>query len=247
MSPAGRAPGAERFAARARRRRLRRVAVVAGGLLGLALTVAGVWAVGWSSMLSVQNVAVEGVEGGLEQDVAEAAEVPPGTPLVRVDTDEVARRVDELPAVGGVEIRRSWPQTLTIDVQPRVAVAAVPEGDTWWSIDENGVLFGRSETAPDGVGVLRAPTEDSARLARRTGAAVVTSLPASVDELVDRIEVESAAEVRLVLDGGATVLWGTDERATDKARVLLALIDEHADDPPSVYDVSAPDHPAVVP
>ncbi|WP_205855753.1 cell division protein FtsQ/DivIB, partial [Phytoactinopolyspora endophytica] len=183
-------------------------------------------------------------------EVVETAEVPIGVPLIQVDTDEVADRVRALPDVGDVEIRRSWPQTLTIDVQPREALAVIRDGGTWWSVDSSGVLFDRADAPADGVPELDAPTEESAELARATGVAVLTGLPSSIEELVDSVEVESAADVRLTLSDGVTVRWGTAERGEDKARVLLALMEQRQEDdadPPETYDVSAPDHPAVVP
>lgn len=246
MSRATRSANAERFAARARRRRRRLVLVTLVGILVVGAVGSAAWLVGWSSVLAVREVSVSGADGGLAAEIEEVAEVPIGVPLIRVDTGKVADRVEELSEVGEVEIRRSWPQTLTIEVQPRVAVAAVPDGRRWWSVDEHGVLFGRVDAAPDGLPVLEAPTADSATLARSTGAAVLTGLPSSVEKLVESVRVESAADVRLLLDDDVTVLWGTAERSEDKARALLALI-ERQEEPPTSYDVSAPDKPAVVP
>jgi cell division protein FtsQ len=215
-------------------------------LLGAAAAGAGAWVVGWSSVLAVQDVRITGIEDDMSAEVAEVAEVPMGVPLVRVDAVEVADRVRELPEVGDVQIKRSWPHTLTIVVEPRVAEAAVPDGNRWWSVDESGVLFGLSDEPAADVPVMTAPTEDSAVLARATGVEVLTALPSSLDDVVVSVEVESAADVRLILDDDVIVRWGTGERPDDKAAALLALI-EVQEEQPSVYDVSAPDRPVVVP
>jgi cell division protein FtsQ len=216
------------------------VAILLAGVAG------GVaWLLGWSSVLAVDDVTVRGVGEDLRTDVVEIAEVPMGVPLLRVDTDGVAARVRELPEVGDVSIRRSWPNTLTIDITPREAAAVVRDGRSWWSVDESGVLFARADKPPDGVPVLVAPTDEAATLARVTGVAVVTDLPPELDDLVESVEAESPANVRLVLNDGTIVVWGTADRSTDKTRALLTLMELHAEDPPSMYDVSAPDTPAV--
>ncbi|WP_166351466.1 cell division protein FtsQ/DivIB [Phytoactinopolyspora limicola] len=246
MSGGTQSAGAQRFTARVRRRRTRKVLHIAVAAVAVAGLGVAAWLVGWSSALAVQDVRVVGVDNDLAADVADIAEVPIGVPLARVDAGEIASRVRELPEVGDVKIRRSWPRTLTIDVAPRVPLAAVPDGSRWWSVDETGVLFARSSDPPDGVPVMSAPTGESATLARVMGVEVLTGLPANVDELVDRIEVESAADVRLILDDGIVVRWGTSERGDDKAAALLALMDT-VEEPPSAYDVSAPDKPAIVP
>ncbi|AYY12846.1 FtsQ-type POTRA domain-containing protein [Actinobacteria bacterium YIM 96077] len=241
-----RSTSAERFAARARRRRIRRFLTVVALVVVLAAAAGATWLVGWSSVLSVRDVRVTGVEGDVVDEVRDTAEVPEGVPLARVDTGDVGERVAELPEVGDVDVHRSWPHSITIEVEPRVPAAAIRDGSSWWSVDEEGVLFGESDSAPENVPVLVAPTEETAQLARATGVAVLTGLPDSIDELVEQVEVESVADVRLLLESGATVRWGTDERTADKARVLLALMDEH-EETPSAYDVSAPDSPSVVP
>ncbi|WP_116948419.1 cell division protein FtsQ/DivIB [Jiangella endophytica] len=248
MSVASRSPSAQLFAARARRQRLRRLLGVLLALLGVAVVSGLVWLVGWSSVLSVKSVSVEGVPSSLSDEVLSLAEAPVGTPLARVDTDAVAERVAELPEAASVEVRRSWPSTLTIDVTPRVPVAAVSVDGSWWSVDETGALFGAADSRPDGLPVLSAPGDDSASdvddAVRAAGVTVLTGLPDSLYDLVDTVEARSEADIRLELSDGALVRWGTADDIDRKAEVLLALIDSQ-EEPPSSYDVSAPEHPAV--
>lgn len=250
MSVASRSPSAQLFAARARRQRLRRLFGVLLALLVLAVVSGLVWLVGWSSVLSVKSVSVEGVPSSLTDEVLSLAEAPVGTPLARVDTDAIADRVADLPEAASVDVRRSWPTTLTIDVTPREAVAAVSADGSWWSVDDTGALFGASDSRPDGMPVLTAAGDDSSSdvddAVRAAGVTVLTGLPASLYELVDTVEARSEADVRLGLADGAEVRWGTADDIDRKAEVLLALIAAQ-EEPPSSYDVSAPEHPAVGP
>lgn len=248
MSVASRSASAQLFAARARRQRLRRLVGVLLALLGFAAVSGLVWLVGWSSVLSVKSVSVEGVPSSLTDEVLSLAEAPVGVPLARVDTGAVADRVAELPEAASVDVRRSWPSTLTIDVTPRVAVAAVSADGSWWNVDETGALFGAADSRPDGLPVLSAPGDDPSSdvddAVRAAGVTVLTGLPDSLYELVDTVEARSEADVRLELADGALVRWGTADDIDRKSEVLLALIDAQ-DEPPSSYDVSAPEHPAV--
>ncbi|WP_053203073.1 cell division protein FtsQ/DivIB [Jiangella muralis] len=250
MSVASRSPSAQLFAARARRQRLRRLLGLLLALLGLAVVSGLVWLVGWSSVLSVKSVSVEGVPSSLSEDVLSRADAPMGTPLARVDTGAIADRVAELPEAASVDVRRSWPSTLTIDVTPRVPVAAVSAEGSWWNVDETGALFGASDSRPDDLPVLTAPGDDSSSdvddAVRAAGVTVLTGLPDSLYDLVDTVEARSEADIRLGLADGAEVRWGTADDIDRKADVLLALIDAQ-EEPPSSYDVSAPEHPAVNP
>ncbi|WP_239001071.1 cell division protein FtsQ/DivIB [Jiangella asiatica] len=250
---ASRSASARLFAARARRRRLRRALGVVLGLLGLAGVVALVWLVGWSSVLAVKSVTVSGVSSSLSEEVLELADAPIGTPLARVDTGEIAERVAALPEAADVEVGRSWPTTLTIEVTPREPVATISSGDAWYCVDETGALFSESSSRPEGLPVLTAPVSDPGEseddldaAVRAAGVAVLTGMPSSLLELVDTIEARSEADIRLVLADGATVRWGTADDIDRKADVLLALIaGQDPEEPPSGYDVSAPGNPAV--
>lgn len=246
MRTAARPTSAERFAARARRQRLRRLARAFALLLGMAAIVAVVWLVGWSAVLAVEEVRVEGAPATLEGQVIEVAAVPMGRPLARLDTRAVAERVGEIPDVGGVEVHRSWPSAVTIEVAPRVPAAVIADDDTWWRVDAAGVVFAPSTTKPEALPVLAASVDEDDTATRAAGVAVLTSLPAGLRDLVTSAEADSEADIRLTLTDGAIVRWGTSERNDDKAAVLIALIADQ-DEPPTVYDVSAPDHPAVQP
>jgi cell division protein FtsQ len=242
---AARSPSsAERFAARARRRRLKRIAVGLAAVAAAAGIGAVVWLVGWSSVLAVSDVRVDGAEGRLRDRIVDVAEVPVGQPLIRVDVEAIGERVGEVADVAGVSVVRSWPRSVTIEVAARRPVAAVPDEDSWWLVDAEGVLFAESGDRPEGLPVLDASVDDSARRTRAAGVAVITSLAPAVAELVETVEAESEADITLELTSGASVSWGTAESGAEKSRVLLALIDREEGEP-SDYDLSAPDRPAV--
>jgi len=215
------------------------------------------WLVGWSDAFAVQEVRVEA--GGGEQaddetgdvvaadDVIEAADVAMGTPLIRLDTDGIADRVADVPEVADVVVHRSWPSAVTLEVTARTPVATVPDGEhTWWQVDADGVLFGVDTSRPEDLTVLRAELDDEAAPERAAGVAVLDELSAEIADRVREIHVESPADIRLELDDDIEVRWGTADDTPRKAEVLAALMAEQ-EDLPDVYDVSAPEAPAVDP
>lgn len=244
MSIASRSTGSRDFAARARRRRLRRVLIALAVLAAVGVVGVLAWVVGWSDVLALRQVSVAGVDGEQRDEVVDVAQAPVGTPLARVDTGAIESRVGNLPETAEVEVHRSWPNTLTIEVTPREAVAAVESGGRWFGVDESGVLFDESGSRPEGLPVLDASSADEDDAVRAAGVRVLTRLPAAVLDLVDQVEAHSEADVRLSMSDGATVELGTPDEIARKAEVLLALI-EAQDEAASVYDVSAPNHPAV--
>lgn len=232
------------FAARARRQRFRRLIIVLVTVVGGFVLIGVAWLVGWSNVLAVKDVDVAGVDDDLASDVLDAAAAPVGTPLVRADTAAVASRVGGLPEVSDVEVSRSWPSTLSIDVTPRTARAAVESDDRWYGVDESGVLFGEVPERPESLPVLEAPSSDDGREVRAAGVTVLAELPTDVLDRVESVEADSEADIRLVLNHDVTVELGSADDIGRKAEVLVALM-EAQEEAPSAYDVSAPNKPAV--
>lgn len=233
-----------RFAARARQARLRRLAHIGLALLAAAAVGVAGWVVGWSDALAVDEVRVTGVGEPLSTTVLDAAEVPVGTPLIRLDTAGIAARVAEVSEVADVEVSRSWPSAVTVQVTPRTPVATVPDDDQWWRVDASGVLFGASAERPGQLPVLQAGDSADDAAARAAGVAVIADLPAEVADLVEEVRAHSGADVRLILADDIVVRWGTADDTARKAEVLLAMMAAQ-EETAQVFDVSAPEAPAV--
>ncbi|MDO5534083.1 MAG: FtsQ-type POTRA domain-containing protein [Propionibacteriaceae bacterium] len=228
--------GARRRRERARRKRQ---LTLLGAVAAVALLIGGgVWVVFGSGWLAVSEVSVSGTKILTPAQVIEAAEVPLGVPLARVDTDAAARRVlERLPAAEAAAVGRAWPRTLTIHIQetrPRVALE-VPGSFVW--IAQDGRSFHTTPDRPHGVLLARGRVEDEGVLA--TVASVAAALPPAVVGQADAIEASSVDSVVVVLADGRRIVWGSAEHAELKAAVLEPLLTVEAQE----YDVSAPTHP----
>jgi cell division protein FtsQ len=229
-----------RFARRQRARRWlawRRVVLAA---VVVALVAVGVWLVFFSSVLAVNGVRVTGTESLDPRVVRRAAQVPLGGPLATADLASITERVRGLPAVKSVDVSRSWPDRVRIDVVERQAVAVVQQGGVLRGLDEDGVLFRRYPSRPDSLPVIR--TSGHARTdALAEAAKVAGSLPPDIAARVDYVEVATVDTTSLRLGNGRTVVWGSADDSRDKARVLAVLLGHKA----SMYDVSVPGQPVI--
>ena len=226
-----------------RRQRARRWLVwrrVLAVLAAVALVAGLVWLFFFSSLLAVQGTEVRGVEVLTDSEVEAAADVPTGGPLATVDLSAIEARVEALSAVRSADVSRAWPDKVRIDVTERQAVAVVSWDGQWRGLDETGVLFRSYPEKPAGLPEITmqasTPVEALAEAAR-----VVKALPTDVLGRVDHLDVESIDRISLVLDGGATVVWGSSDESADKAKVLEVLL-QH---PAKVYDVTAPGRPTI--
>lgn len=208
-------------------------------LLGLVGT--AVWLIGFSSVAAVEEVAVEGTDHLAEAEVRAAAAVPLGDPLVRVDLEAVASRVEALAPVARARVERDWPHAVRITITERVAVAVAQIGGRMRGMDVEGVVFRDYRRPPRGLPRVRV-VGDVDREALQQAATVLSALPAGLAELVRRVDVETVDRISLVLTGERTVLWGSGEFSEEKAAVLSALLEAQQ---ASRYDVSAPGQPVV--
>ena len=215
--------------------------------LAVVLVVGGLatWLVLGSPLLAVRTVQVDGVLGLSEEQVAEVAAIPEGTPLVRVDTAAAAARVAAMPQVAAVEVTRGWPRTVVVTVVEREPVAVVTEGGTRRLVDAGGTVFDTiTGEPPVGVVPLDVPDPGPDDAATTAALGALTALPRDVRAQVTGVAARSADDVTLTLTDGRTVLWGSAERTDRKAEVLgalLAQIDTGALEGAQTLDVSTPD------
>lgn len=228
----------------ARRRRARRWGVWRPVLILSVLVVTGLgvaWVVWFSSVLSVEKVAVDGTDHLSVEQVRKAAAVPAGTPLVRVDLAGVEGRVEALAPVLQVRAERDWPHTVRIRVTERRAVAVAEIGGATRGMDRSGVVFRDYARPPKELPRVRVGSNVD-RDALEEAATVLAAMPDDLTAKVRRVNVESIDRITLVLRSGRTVLWGSGESSEDKAAVLAALLKARK---AKSYDVSVPGQPVV--
>lgn len=230
----------KRFARRQWARRWLVWRYLVAAVVALALVATGVWLVFFSSVLAVSGVDVQGTSVLSQTEVAEAADVPDGRPLARVDVASIRDRVEELPAVESADVSRKWPDEIRIDVVERTMVAVVPAGGGYRGLDGSGVIFRTLPNRPPRVPLIRTEPDVEDEVLTE-GARVAGVLPRRVLRRVEYVEVHSVDEISLALRDGRTVRWGSAEHAEEKAKVLPALLRQ----PGTVYNVTVPDQPTV--
>ncbi|MEU0271375.1 FtsQ-type POTRA domain-containing protein [Streptomyces sp. NPDC006307] len=219
-------------------------------ITALALVAGGVWVLYGSKWLRVRDVTVSGTRVLTPDQVRTAAAVPLGSALASVDTEAIEQRLrGKLPRIHSVDVSRSWPDGIALEVTERTPVLLLESGVKFVEVDAEGVRFATVERAPKGVPLLRMTVDQSPSLRRfdaerltREAVGVAGDLPERVARQVRIVGVRSYDSITLELTGGRTVVWGSGEDGEAKARALLALM--KAAPKAGHFDVSAPTVPA---
>lgn len=251
-APAARPPVtdtfSERLTERIRAERRLRWRTVLIGLAGLAVLVAVGWALLASPLLALdpEQVSVSGTGENTTVPTADVLAVVAehaGTPLPRLDLEDLRGRLETLPTVDTAEVHRAWPRGLTVAVVAREPVAATGSEGSFELVDHEGVTVAVVDEVPEGMPRVAVPR--SADRAPQTLAAVLTVLAELPQEVRAEVAVATAggpASITLELVDGAEVRWGGPEGSALKSAVLEVLRQQ----PAEVYDVTVPHSPTTI-
>ena len=216
-------------------------------LAGLGILAGVGWALLGSRLLVVRSISVTGTHLVTRAQVLAAAGVPLGTPLMRVNTALVERRVDAIRQVASASVTRDWPDHLAITVRERVPVVAVRIAGGYDLVDPAGVIVRSSAARPAALPLFLTSVPGIALrgdpgLAQTS--AVLAELPSWLSSTVTEVAVTKVAvtgaaaddQVTLYLRDHKTVIWGGPDRPAQKARELAILTRT----PARYIDISAP-------
>jgi len=206
--------------------------IVVGVGLGLVLY--------FTPAMSARNIVVTGIGAVTREEVLDAARVRPGTPLLQINTNQVADRVAAIRRVASARVQRQYPSALRITIVERVPVVVKDFPDGPHLFDRDGVDFATAPPPP-ALPILDVENPGPSDPATKAALQVLTALRPEVAGQVGRISAPSPASITLTLSDGRVVIWGTTDRAEEKAEKLAALLTQ----PGRTYDVSSPDLPTV--
>jgi cell division protein FtsQ len=210
-------------------------------LTAAAILAGAVWALLGSSLLVARSIRVTGAPAAQQAEVLRAAGITAGTPLIRINTAAVARRVEQITRIQSAQVSRDWPDSVVIAVRERTPALAVASGGGFALIDRFGVVIGHVASRPPGMTLLASAPADLASLrgspAIQAAVTVLRQLPPSIRRLVSAVAAPSANSVTLDLKHGITVVWGSTDQPAAKAAELTILMRTNA----SFYNLADPD------
>lgn len=187
----------------------RRPRLLVAAAAAVLIVVLLVYLVAFSPVLAARSVTVRGSLHRLSAaDIKTAAQVPTGTPLIRLDTAAVRARVQALPAVASAVVSVSYPSGVSITVTERVAVGYLSAVGGFALVDKTGAQFVTTPTQPAGLPHFDLAPGADPRPSTVAAASVAAALPSSILTQLDSVSAGSPTAVELVLHDGRVVRWG---------------------------------------
>lgn len=218
-------------------------------ILSTLVLLSGGWAVLYfSPILAIEEIEHEGLDLVTESQAVERTAGLEGKPLPQVGERGVNELYENIPAVKDVTLRAEPPHGLVVNINEYQPIAMGPRGKEYVVFSEDGTELAEitSKKAQEfDLPVVASAADVTDEDVFNTITEVLGSLP---DDLRDQVRAASGSSIdsiELELTSGKMVMWGNNEDAKKKAKVLEALLGLEDDEAAQIseYDVSAPDFP----
>jgi cell division protein FtsQ len=226
------------------------------GLLLLALAVGGYLGARETSVFAVRDLEVAGGSPRVKAEVRRALAPELGRSLVRVDGDELERRLAAVPDVLSIRFDRAFPHTLRVVVRPERPALLLRRGAEGWVVSARGrVLRPVRNTRLSSLPRTWVPRNATVRVGELLqpesgGLAAAALAPLAGSRFPGRIHVVRAGkgELTLVLRSGAEVRLGdTGDLRLKLAIARRILLATGAASGGAYIDVSVPERPVLGP
>lgn len=224
----------------------------------VAVLVAAAVGIYFSSLFSIKQVTVSGVEHLTSTEMTQLANVPSDTTLLRVDTGTIKASIMRDAWVADVDVQRVFPETLNLAVTERqigaVVEVSVDEGKTTeeWALSTDGIwLCMIPEEGTEAASSLSPKIyEDKANVlvikdvaygvTPEVGASctdesivnaldIVTGLTTELKDQVKTVSATSTENTTITLDNNVEIAFGSADDIRDKERVVLQILADHPD------------------
>jgi len=218
------------------RRRLRWLITGTAALSAVAVGVGIVW----SPIFAVRHARVLGAAHTPVAAVLAAAGLDHHPLMVDVDAARAAAAIDRLPWVARAQVRRHWPDAVTVSVAERVPVAVIgPVGDIAL-VDASGRVLAQAplgaplpevelEAAPGTSGSVGGPAPglpgSDVAPGYLPGLAAAATMPPALVPRILAIVVGTDGTLTLRLSGGASAVLGDSTQLAQKLIAVLTLVE----------------------
>ncbi len=225
----------------------------------VAVLASAAFAVYWSSLFSIEEVSVSGVEHLTADEMTQLANVPSDTTLLRVDTGTIKQNILLDAWVADVKVQRIFPHTLKLVVTEREMGATVEitskDGSSTelWALATDGMWLCQIPDADSEAAQSIASQifEDAASVLSITNVGagtspevgtyctdeaiinaldVVTGLTTELEDQVVAVSAASTESTKLTLESGVEIDFGAAEDIREKERICLQLLEDYADE-----------------
>lgn len=245
--------------------------IVVGVVLFLAISFMGLYFILINTnVFEIEEIEFTGTDHLTTQEVSALVSVPQGTTLLNIDAKSIEDSLKRDAWVESVDVQRSFPSKLVINVTERSigAVVEIPMGTNQviqnWAISDDGMWLMAIPSRDSEVGskLSEAIYTDAEAALHITGVpygvtpeigsyctddnvnnalTIISDMTTSLADQVKTVTATDAESTLLTLESNIEIAFGDSENIRDKERICLKIMEEN---PNVVYiNVRVPDRP----
>lgn len=174
--------------------------------------------------------------------------------ILMLSKKRVTKSVMKHPEVKSVRVGRLLPKTIILKVEERKAFAAVTNGEVYWLVDRDGLLFHQVHAVPSATPAVILPVGKSIRQGKMPAESALypclaciadwNALTANQKSKVSKISVDPAGNLCLNIGSEFYVKLGQSVEIADKLKVLSQILEKPEIGERALYiDVSCKEAP----
>jgi cell division protein FtsQ len=205
-----------------------------------------------TELFAARHITVRGAVHTTKRQVEVAAGLNSGTPLIDVSAGAADARIEALPWVDRAVVARHWPDSVSVSITERVAIATLSRPGGVVLVDRAGRVLAWESVAPPGlvsldVQVAVGRPGSTLPSVAGPGLRVAAALPAALASRVTAVAVDRRGNVTLSLSGGLIATLGATVDLPAKFESLASVVEGAHPTGPGVIDVSVPEEPTFGP
>jgi cell division protein FtsQ len=186
-----------------------------------------------SAFFALQQIEVRGNNAVSKETIVEQSGLAPGVNLFKIDTKAVSNKIQMLPSVKKVEVKRRLPSTLLLQITERTPIALVVSPDGFLQIDDEGVYIKKVQDFKD----LHLPVVSGVPLENNLGPGSRLSKPGlsaalRLIQMMDKVLKENVTEIiapspqtiTLKTLQGVEIRFGEPEEMERKVKIIEELL-----------------------
>lgn len=204
-----------------------------------------------SDLFRIKKVEIVGNHHLSDAQIKKICAIKPGASLIRLPLSEIGNRLLKNPWIKDVEISRSFPNTLRIQMTERKAAALIPLQDGYAVVDREGLVL---ENLPN-IDRAKLPlirdlnvrkVKVGQKIQSKSFSNAISCLNHLEDKLRSSLSIVSAPSVdklSLYTDKGVEILYGKAENFAKKNYILRKILSK--DDKVKFIDIRVVSNPVI--
>lgn len=186
-----------------------------------------------SDLFIINDIEVVGNSKLLKEDIVEYSALPKGENIFRIKTRISRERIEQLPYIKEVEVKRKLPNTIIIDVVERKEIALIKTISTYQVIDIEGYILQQVESEDENLPTLLGLNIDNPQLGANLFEDMeIPNLQSFLEEahrlyilnLIKDMDLQILDDINITLNDGIDIAFGTLDNVEYRLRLLNEIL-----------------------